>query len=92
MLSQPTTFDNEFFRNLMDKEWQPRKWSGPFQYEDVETQQLMMLPTDMALRTDPVFAEHARRYADDESAFFSDFSRAYSKLLTLGVADTSSSC
>lgn len=81
--SSPLTFNNDYFINLMDKEWQPREWEGPFQYEDVATRSLMMLPTDMALRTDPEFAKTARLYADDEQAFFRDFSAAFSKLLAL---------
>mmetsp|Transcript_20377 Transcript_20377/g.29266 ORF Transcript_20377/g.29266 Transcript_20377/m.29266 type:complete len:410 (+) Transcript_20377:89-1318(+) len=79
------TFNNEYFRNLMDLEWQPREWDGPFQYEDVKTKSLMMLPSDMALKTDEVFATYARRYADDEAAFFADFSAAFSKLLALNT-------
>jgi catalase (peroxidase I) len=81
--SSPLTFNNDYFTNLMDKEWQPREWDGPFQFEDCETKSLMMLPTDMALRTDPEFAKTARLYADDEQAFFKDFSAAFSKLLAL---------
>jgi hypothetical protein len=79
------SFNNEYFRNLMDLEWQPRKWKGKFQYEDVGTQKLMMLPSDMALRTDHVFRRYARIYADDEKRFFEDFSAAYSKLLALNT-------
>lgn len=45
----------------------------------------MMLPTDLALKTDPVFVEHVRRYAEDEKVFFEEFSAAFSKLLALGT-------
>lgn len=83
------SFNNEYFRNLMNLEWQPRKWKGKFQYEDVATQKLMMLPTDMALRTDPVFRRYARMYADDEQLFFKDFADAYSKLLALNTKSNS---
>lgn len=69
----------------MNLEWQPRKWKGKFQYEDVGTQKLMMLPTDMALRTDHVFRRYARMYADDEERFLKDFAVAYSKLLALNT-------
>jgi hypothetical protein len=85
------SFNNEYFRNLMDLEWQPRKWKGKFQYEDVATQKLMMLPTDMALRTDHVFRRYARMYADDEQLFFKDFSAAYSKLLALNTKSKNTS-
>lgn len=80
----PLKFDNGFFKNLMFLEWQPRKWDGPEQFEDVLTGELMMLPTDMALRTDSAFAVWAKKYAEDEEAFFDDFSAAFAKLLALG--------
>ena len=45
----PLKFDNSYFKNLLERTWQPRKWNGPLQYEDAETKTLMMLPTDLAL-------------------------------------------
>lgn len=81
----PLKFNNEYFRNLMNLEWVPRQWKGKFQYEDTATGLLLMLPTDLALKTDPVFSKYARLYADDEKEFFKDFSAAYSKLLSLGT-------
>jgi ankyrin repeat protein len=66
-------------------EWKPRTWDGPLQYEDVETGELMMLPTDLALKTDPKFRVYAELYAKNEEAFFRDFAAAFGKLLTLGV-------
>eukprot|EP01043_Picozoa_sp_COSAG02_P032340 COSAG02_NODE_2156_length_9643_cov_55.052761_9_plen_440_part_00 len=83
--SNALKFDNEYFRNLMGLEWQPKEWEGPLQYEDVATRTLMMLPTDMALREDPAFADIAQKYADDEAAFFEDFAAAFGKLLALGA-------
>ena len=44
-----------------------------------------MLPTDMALKTDPAFRVHVERYAADEKVFFDEFSAAFSKLLALGT-------
>merc|ERR1712072_269887 len=70
-------FDNAFFKNLMFKEWRKRDWDGPMQYEDVETGELMMLPTDMCLRTDPKFKVFAEKYAKSEPAFFADFADAF---------------
>merc|ERR1740130_1066096 len=66
----PLGFDNSYFRNLMNFEWQKRDWDGKEQYEDVATKKLMMLPTDIALKTDPIFASIAREYADSQDAFF----------------------
>ncbi|CAE7613532.1 ccp1, partial [Symbiodinium microadriaticum] len=82
----PLKFNNEYFRNLMNLDWVPRKWQGKLQYEDTESGRLLMLPTDLALKTDPVFSKYARRYADDEHEFFRDFSAAYAKLLSLGTS------
>eukprot|EP00048_Salpingoeca_helianthica_P015622 m.227697 g.227697 ORF g.227697 m.227697 type:complete len:428 (+) comp17286_c0_seq1:35-1318(+) len=84
--ANPLKFDNSYFKNLMFLDWKPKQWAGKFQYEatDANGEVLMMLPTDMALRTDPIFREYALLYAHDEAAFFRDFSEAFSKLLALG--------
>lgn len=81
----PLKFNNEYFRNLMNLDWVPRKWKGKMQYTDTESGRLLMLPTDLALKTDPIFMKYARKYADDEQEFFNDFKAAYAKLLTLGT-------
>ena len=44
-----------------------------------------MLPTDIALINDNEYRKDVRRYADDPSTFFLEFSAAYVKLLELGV-------
>ncbi len=81
---KPLVFDNEYYKNLVELHWQPKKWDGKFQYEDVETGKLMMLPTDIALIEDPVFRAYVELYASNQAAFFKDFSNAYGKLLALG--------
>jgi catalase (peroxidase I) len=81
----PLKFDNHYFKNLLYLEWQPKKWNGPLQYEDTETGDLMMLPTDLALRDDPKFRPYVEMYAKDEQLFFKDFADAFGKLLALGV-------
>jgi len=84
----PLKFDNQYYKNLIQLEWRPRKWEGPLQYEDVQTGELMMLPTDMALVTDPKFKDYVELYAKDEGLFFKEFAEVYHKLLTLGVKQT----
>jgi catalase (peroxidase I) len=89
--SHPLHFDNEYFRNLMEKTWVINPDSNPEQYMDVETKQLMMLPTDICLVEDDKFKEYVALYAQDESKFFMDFATAFGKLINLGcpVPETS---
>jgi len=82
----PTTFSNQYFKVLFDRTWQPKrvKETGARQFEDKETQGLMMLPSDLALRDDPEFAKWSRIYYDDEPRLFKDFAAAFKKLTELG--------
>lgn len=66
-------------------EWRPKKWDGPLQYEDVDTGELMMLPTDLVIKTDPAFRVFCEMYAKDEALFFKDFAEAFGRLISLGV-------
>ncbi|KAF9886398.1 heme peroxidase [Aspergillus nanangensis] len=84
----PTSFNNEFFRLLVEEKWQNKKWNGPGQFTDKSTQTLMMLPTDIALTKDKEFKKHVDRYAKDNDVFFKEFSDVYVKLLELGVPFT----
>lgn len=37
-------FSNQYFKLLLSRKWEPKKWDGPFQYETkVVGQELMML-------------------------------------------------
>merc|ERR1712233_227982 len=82
--STPLTFNNEYFTNLMNLKWRKKEWDGPEQFEDVATGKLMILPTDMALKTDPKFRVYTELYAKDAALFRKDFAVAFSKLLHLG--------
>jgi len=83
----PTTFTNDYFKLLFNEKWQPKKWKGPPQYEDQSTKSLMMLTTDMSLIKDKSFKQWAKKYADDEQAFFADFSKVFAKLTENGVPE-----
>jgi len=81
----PTMVTNMFFQELLNNKWIPRKWSGPLQYTDEATKELMMLPADLALLSDPRFAPWVKKYAEDSDLWFTDFAAAFAKLLELGV-------
>jgi len=62
--------------------------SGVRQYVHVDEdlgEELMMLPTDMALKEDRVFRKWVERYAQDKEVFFEDFSKVFAKLIELGI-------
>ena len=88
----PLKFDNQYFKNLVNLKWVPRKWDGPLQYEDEETGELMMLPTDLCLIQDESFKKYVEEYAADEQKFFDDFAAAFSKLLALGTPCDPKAC
>jgi len=82
----PTRFSNNYFKMLVNLDWQPRQWDGPFQYHNEELgESLMMLPTDKALCEDPALKPWVERYAKDKELFFDHFAKAFATLLELGV-------
>ncbi|KAF2718613.1 class II peroxidase [Polychaeton citri CBS 116435] len=81
----PTTLTNDYYKLLLDEKWGWKPWDGPKQYEDKKTKTLMMLPTDMALVQDKKFNPYVKKYAQDQDAFFNDFSAVLVKLFELGV-------
>jgi len=81
----PLKFDNTYYKLLLSMKWVPKQWDGPLQYEDEVSGELMMLPTDLALVTDPEFRKYVEIYAADEGRFFSDFADAFGKLIALGA-------
>ena len=45
----------------------------------------MMLPTDLALISDPSFKKWVEVYAGDRDKFYEDFANVFAKLIELGV-------
>lgn len=82
----PIRFDNAFYKVLLERRW--LKGVVPEtqreQYYD-ESHELMMLETDMELTRHPEFLKWVEIYAADEHRYFEDFSKAFAKLLELGV-------
>lgn len=89
-VNNPTRFSNTYFRLMTSLNWSKKivPESGVEQFinydEDTETE-LMMLPTDLALMSDPEFAPFVHKYAKDKEAFFEDFANVFAKLLELGI-------
>ncbi|KAI1440093.1 heme peroxidase [Annulohypoxylon stygium] len=98
-VNNPTRFSNQYFRLLLanEKEWRRKTLANgveQFVYveEDVEEgeegekmEELMMLPTDMSLLSDPEFRPWVKRYAEDKDLFFDHFAKVFAKLLELGI-------
>jgi len=83
----PLKFDNIYFKNLLHLTWKPKQWDGPLQYVDEETEELMMLPTDLALIQDETFRPFVEAYANDEAKFFQDFANVFARLISLGCPE-----
>lgn len=85
-VSNPTRFSNLFFKQLFKMKWTKKEWSGPNQFMNNSLgEELMMLPTDMALLEDESFRKWAQTYADDKDLFYDHFAKAFAKLIELGV-------
>lgn len=89
-VNNPTRFSNQYFRLLVSEEWKEKTLpgSGVVQFAAVDPiteEELMMLPTDMALVGDDKFRKWVELYAADKETFFSDFAAAFAKLLELGI-------
>lgn len=88
-VNNPTRFSNQYFRLLISEPWAEKTLpSGIVQFaatDPVTEDELMMLPTDMALVRDEEFAKWVKLYAKDKDVFFEDFKNAFNKLMELGV-------
>jgi peroxiredoxin len=94
-VNNPTRFSNMYFKLLRMHDWKKKRLANgleQFVYvdqdlddDDDEPEELMMLPTDIALLHDPGFRVWVDRYADDKDLFFRDFAAVFAKLLELGI-------
>ncbi|KAI1846634.1 hypothetical protein JX265_009063 [Neoarthrinium moseri] len=95
-VNNPTRFSNQYFKLLLAHDWKKKKLDNgleQFVYVDEEIEleegekpeELMMLPTDMSLLSDPAFRTWVKRYAEDKDLFFDHFSKVFAKLLELGI-------
>jgi len=79
----PTTFSNQYFYFLLKEPWTEKSWTGKKQFED-SSRNLMMLPTDMAMRDDPSFRKWSEIYYKDADKLYEDFALAFKKLVENG--------
>ena len=85
-VGNPTRFSNLFFKQLLKFKWEKKEWDGPMQYANTTLgEELMLLPTDMALIKDNSFRSWVEKYAEDRDLFYADFAEAFAKLVELGV-------
>merc|ERR1711963_528361 len=88
-----STMSNEYYRLIFEEEWTEKKthhlpeqgteWKGPRQFTN-KNGDLMMLPTDLALKEDPDFKVWAEKYYKDEELWFKDFAKYCQQLNELG--------
>jgi len=82
----PHKFDNSYYVDMLNKEWKETTTNvGNPQFNSNDEK--MMLISDLALLSDENFRVYVEKYAEDEQAFFDDFSESYQKLIELGCSD-----
>lgn len=88
--TNPTQWDNEFFKALVDSDWE--KHVGPGGHWQWRTSDrsspyssVMRLTSDIALMHDPSFAQIAREFAEDQSKLDVAFAQAWNQLITSGA-------
>jgi peroxiredoxin len=88
-VNNPTRFSNQYFRLLLSEKWKKKTLPNgieQFISIDEETEdELMMLPTDMALLDDQSFLPWVKKYAKNKDLFFEDFTKVVDKLMELGI-------
>ena len=78
-------FDNTYFKEMLQKQYaMGAAPDGSPQYEHRESGTIMLI-SDLALLEDAAYKVHVERYAEDEAAYFADFTAAWVKLQENGV-------
>ncbi|KAF2220848.1 putative cytochrome c peroxidase [Elsinoe ampelina] len=85
----PTRFSNSYFKLMMSLQWKEKVLdNGVRQFVHVDEdlgEELMMLPSDLALLHDEGFRPWVELYAKDKDRFFEDFKNVFGKLMELGI-------
>ena len=96
--SKPTYWDNEYFKNLIDYEWEIFMGPGGHkQWRPVDdgtgvpmavtadgsgSESIGLLTSDIALKSDPGFLAYVKMFSENMTYFDEEFSRAWYKLVT----------
>jgi catalase (peroxidase I) len=85
--STPTRWSNEFFRGLLDEEWEV--WEGPgghkqWRMKNQPSDPRMRLTSDIALLHDPEYKKYVELFASNMTAFDEAFNEAWTQLITNG--------
>jgi len=89
--SNPTTWDNEYFRNLVNRNWTVHTGSGGKNQWQTENSDLMMLTADLALMEDPTYKAIVEEFAASQTALDSAFDAAWFDLTTTNTGSIWSS-
>lgn len=81
---EPLRFDNSYFKELLAKSYKAETTAKGCPQHRHAASGTIMLNSDLALLSDPVFKQHVETYARDQGAFFTDFTVAWSKLQESG--------
>jgi len=88
-VNNPTRFSNTYFRLMLSRSWKEKTLDNGVRqfvhYDEDAEEELMMLPTDLALLSDPSFRQWVELYAKDKERFFADFAKVFAKLVELGI-------
>ena len=90
----PAELNTEFFTNLLNLDWSEIGEDPYIEYQseasldDGTTTPVYMLLTDMNLRFDAEFRAVAQEYASNSTVFYIDFSRAWTKMMTAELQQT----
>ncbi|KAI8333536.1 heme peroxidase [Chlamydoabsidia padenii] len=83
---QPTLFSNEYFKVISERKWIKKDLEqGGWQWVDKNNPAVMMLPVEITMYNDKEFRKYFDLYAKDQDKFFADFTKAFTKLVELGV-------
>jgi len=102
--STPTMWDTSYIDNLLDNEWEPERGPGgawqwrpvdaelqdtvPAAHDPSESEDPMMLTTDVALKADPDYREVIERFQEHPDEFQDAFARAWYKLIHRDMGPT----